>query len=861
MNKIIKFAFVFLCFVFLAVIAALTILKSVFSEERIRKYVDDAASTYLGREVKYEKLSFAFVGVNLKGFSISEAPSFDNGTFAKIKKFSVRLEIFPLIKREIRVKKINVNGLEIKIVKGEDNKFNFDDILGRFETPSADETEKLSLKETPAPEKKPLPDIYLDKFVIKKSNISYEDLPAKLVLSVNDINALTEGFSLSKAFICALKLNVKYKDEKFDLAVPVDAVMTANLKNMDMAQADFNMTSLKINFEDMNIEGKAFVKNLSDPSITAKAVLSSLSNKTLKQFANELPDFTVNQAEFSANITMSDFENAAFSVEKFQAEMEGMKIEGKVSAVNLNDLRITAEASLTSLSNNTLKYFAGDLPAFIVTKADFSAKAGINDLKNASADITSVQAEFEDMKLNAKASVKDFTAPEIDINASVTSFTDKTLKQFMTGLPEFSVSRADFDSKINLDLDKNAAFLKNARISVLGSDAKVSGTINWAEDLKYDLKAEINFILDTVEFIMPEIAKVYKPKGKITGAAEITRETVKADIKTDDVSFQFEPMFTAGKVNSNVKIESLDSIKLTALSGLFNDKKFNGAADYSKTKDSVNVNVKFDMDALVLNSLPETSETQPAKAAEKTPSPLSLPLNLTADLKAGAVKIPYFHSDKGALINIKMTGITDKLDKAGGTVKFNISSGNIDDADKLAKANKITKVMFFAFAIVDKAGKALKIDALKGSYDKEGIGYDNFDGELNFVNGKMNIQKMDFVSKAVTMKISGTSDFKADKLDMKASIQPGANKPVIMKITGTSADPKGSLDVAASINSIFGKEIESLMNSGKKDVKTNGDAADGSSVSSSASAAAEVEKSAKPDAVDILKSLGSIFGK
>ena len=875
MKRIIKFAGILLCVVLVAAIAAFVVIKSVFTEEKIRGYIDDAAKTYLGREVKYEKLSFAFAGVNLENFSISENASFDKGTFAEIKRFSIKVEIFPLLKKEIRVKRIIVNGLEIKIVKEEDSKYNFDDIIQRFETPPPEETANdKAAKVSKTPQETKLPNIILNKLIIKNSNISYADLPAKFVFSINDINASMEGFNFSKAFICTLSLNLGYKDENIDVKIPVESVMTANLKNMDMPQADFNITSLKISFEDMKIEGKAFVKNLSDPSVTAEAALFSLSSNTLKQFKSELPNFIVSKAEFDAQLTMSDFRNAVCNINSFNAEMEDMKISGKASAVNFDDLQISAEVSLVSLSNNTLSCFVSDLPEFAVTKADIKANISVNDLSKASVNIISAQAEMEDMKINVKAFIKNLTAPEADIDASITSFTNNALKHFAPDLPKFSISRADFNSKIILDLDKSTALLKNAQISVLGSDVKVNGTVNWAKDLKYDLNTEINFILDTLQLIVPEMVKAYEPKGRIKAAARVTPEILKADINAENAGFKFEPMFTVEKINSNIKIDSLDNIKLAGLSGLFNDKKFSGKADYFKSKNSVNINMNFDTEALVLKAFPESadaqssvsagkkaeqalSSTESSAAVKKTEQASSsqLPLNLTANLKTGAIQIPYFHSNEGAVININMTDITDKLDKANGIIKFSIASGNVEDAQKLAGAHKITKIIFSALAVVDSVGKALKIDALAGSNNKEGIRFDAFEGDLKFVNGKMSIQKMSFISKALSMNITGTSDFKADKLDMKASIQPGPNKPIIMKIAGTPSNPKGSLDIAASAQSVFGKEINALIN---KNSNTDGEAP---AESSSSAAPQESEKKINPAATNVLKSLDSIFNK
>lgn len=795
MKKALKIIVVLFCIFLIAVVCAAFVLKSIFTEEKIKGYIDDAARTYIGREIKYEKLSFSFVGINLRNFAISENAAFEQGTFAKIDRFAVKVEFFPLLRKEIRIKRIIIDGFEIKAVKNEEGKYNFDDITERFAVSSEEDKEADSEDNITNEQKILPPDITLEKLIIKNSNLLYSDILGKTDFSFNDINAFMERFSFSRPFICNIKLNFNLKDDSISILVPFEAVVTANLKNMDLAQANLNVTSLKADFEDMNITGKASVNNFEDPVISAEVSVFSVTNNTLKQFAADLPDFVLSEARFDANVALSD-------------------------------------------------------------------------MKSASVNIDSLYLEVEDMKLDAKASLKDLTMPKINMNANIESFTNNTLKHFSKDLPEFAVRKAAFNSKIDLDITNEKAVLENASLDVSGGSAKINGNIGWGKELTYDIKADVNFALDILSEMLPEIAKTYNPKGKISAEAAITQNSLKADIKTENVGFKFDPVFNADKINTELKIDSLDNIKLTNLSGLFNDMNFKGNAEYLKTKTALNVKMNFDMDALILKAFPETGETPAGGGSGSTSAPQpqqktssSLPLNLTADLKVGAVKIPYFNSDKGAEINVKMTGITDKLDKTNGNMKFNIYSGNIEDADKLAKSNEMTKIVFGVVALVDSVVKSLNIDSLTGINNKDGIGYDNFDGDLDFVNGKMTIRKMDFVSKAVSVKTSGTTDFQTDKVDIKASIQPGVNKPVIMKITGTTSNPKGSIDIAASVTSIFGKEIDAMLNKNKKDTPKSSSAPAGASSSTSTAVTGNPSKNAKPGVSDIMKSLDAIFNK
>ncbi|AKL98621.1 AsmA family protein [Endomicrobium proavitum] len=650
-------------FVVLAVIAII-VLKCVFTDEKIKGYVDKAAKEYIGREVKYENLSFNFIGVTLKNFAISENPDFSKGTFGKVDKFIIKVRLKPLLKKEIRVKVIGVDGLDITVIKDKNNKYNFDDILEKFNS-SVDDKKSKDAKT--AGDKEgfiDLKNISLGRFYIKNSNITFINLGAATSFAIRNLNADAKNFNFVKAFNCETDFIFDYQNskQKQSVNIPLSFSANINLREMDMQKTSVEVLRLKTNIEDMVITGKTMIKN--------------------------------------------------------------------------------------------------------------------------------------------------FKAPEIAVNAQVTSLTNNSFKQFAKDLPKFSVGKIDLNSKINVDLEKSAANILSAQLSADSSKISAAGNISWKKDLDYKISANLDFTLDSLIKIIPGIVKEYEPQGKIKADAVITPTLITANAKAENVAFKFKPMFTVEAVNANVAVKSADDIKLSALSGYLNGKYFKGMAGYSKTKTALNVNIDFEMESLILDGYPKSSESKSAKnsggtgAASKS---ASLPLNLTAKLKAGEIKIPYFYAQKGATFNANLTGITDKLDKVNGDVTFNVSNGEIEDIDKLTASNKIAKMLFTSLAVVEKAARILKIDGMQ-KQEGNSLQYDSFFGDFNFVKGKMTIKTMNFLSALVSMKVTGATDFNTEKLDMKANVYPGANKPVIIKIGGTLPNPKSSLDIASSAVAIFGKD-------------------------------------------------------
>ncbi|MCL2390124.1 MAG: AsmA family protein, partial [Endomicrobia bacterium] len=750
----------------------------VLTEEKIRSYVDGASQKYIGRNIKYDKLSFNLIGITLKGFAISEKRGFENGTFAKADKFIINIELKPLFKREIRVNKIGVSGLEINIVKDKDGKFNFDDITQRFASSSQKQEAKVQYKTESSPQN--LAAIMLNKFYIKNSKLLFEDLSSDMKITLENLNVNMKDFSFTEKFSADANFKINYKRAGKEADAAISLNLTADLKNMYLTQSYADIHSLKINFENMSILGKAAVKNFSSPDISADITIDSLTNDTIKQFVSNLPKFKLIKAEFSAGIKDMDLKQGYLNLKSLNASVEGMYV------------------SLGAL-------------------------------------------------------IKNFTAPEIVLNGNVSPITNNTLKSFVKDMPAFNISKLDVNAGLNLDIEKNSAEIKSISVHIPDVIVNASGFINWGKDPKYDIKANANLTLGGLKDIVPEIVSPYDPKGKLDIDAQITQSDIKALLKARDVAFKFEPMFGMEKINADITMASVDAVKISGLSGFLNGKKFNGQMEYLKTKSSLNVNLDLDADGLIINAFPESSKKDAAvkSVSSGTVSVDSLPVNLTANIKAGEIKIPYFYSKKGATINASLTGITDKLDKTNGSVKFNVSGGVIEDAEKLSQANKMTKIAFTSIAIAYKLAKTFNIGGWQGTKDDK-LSFDSFNGDLAFVNGKMTAKKMDLISELLTMKITGTADFKADKLDMKASLKPGVNKPVIMKIGGSISKPKGSLDVVSSAVSILGDD--------KNLNKVIGGLLGGGTSKSDSTADSE-KPEAKPSAADVLKSLGNILNK
>lgn len=208
------------------------------------------------------------------------------------------------------------------------------------------------------------------------------------------------------------------------------------------------------------------------------------------------------------------------------------------------------------------------------------------------------------------------------------------------------------------------------------------------------------------------------------------------------------------------------------------------------------------------------AQATPQAPQANTPKAKFPPVHLRAQIKSGPVSVPYFYA-KSVDIHTRLTGITAELDKADGTADMQIGEGEIQDIYKLTQANSVTKAMFLSLSVVSRVINSLNVVDLLSKLmpgDKEQmpekktdgkLAFESFSGALKFNKGVMEMTKGSLVSDFMSLKISGTTNFRNGVLDMQVNAAPGKHydtgiMPITLKIGGTVDEPKGSLSMLGS---------------------------------------------------------------
>jgi len=110
-----------------------------------RETIQNQTAKHTGRELTIAgDLSpsfFPWTGISIGGVSLENAEGFEGDTFAKVESADVKVEVLPLLKREINVKSVELHGLNINLQRKADGTTNWDDLAQR-ESTTTTETEE-----------------------------------------------------------------------------------------------------------------------------------------------------------------------------------------------------------------------------------------------------------------------------------------------------------------------------------------------------------------------------------------------------------------------------------------------------------------------------------------------------------------------------------------------------------------------------------------------------------------------------------------------------------------------------------------------------------------------------------------------
>ena len=235
MGKLLKIVFGIIAVVVLLVVLAVGAFALFFDPNDFRSQITAAAKKATGRELVLGEIKlgiYPVLGANVKGVSLSNAPGFGDQPMLQVAEADVGLRLLPLVlRRELVVGTVSLNGLKANLAKDADGKSNWDDLAkGGAEDPAK--------PDDPASKGAGLKSIDIGGINISNADVSYRDQQSGQAYKVSGLNLETgsispgDPFDISLAFMTTLEAQKATADVKLSTRVEYDLEAEADRKSV-----------------------------------------------------------------------------------------------------------------------------------------------------------------------------------------------------------------------------------------------------------------------------------------------------------------------------------------------------------------------------------------------------------------------------------------------------------------------------------------------------------------------------------------------------------------------------------------------------------------------------------------------------
>jgi len=260
LKKILKILAFSIGGLLLLLIAAAIILTTQFDPNQYKGKISATVKEKTGRELHIDgKLGWSFfpwIGFETGKLELSNAPGFGSEPFARINAAGAKVELLPLLRKQIIVDTVFLDGLKLNLAKNSVGKTNWDDL-----------SETSASKSTPAPkqsgsDKGPeIGAILVNKIDIRDAEVTWNDQVTRARYAVRHLNLQTGKLSSGEPIDVRLAFDV----ESGKPVVSKHIDLRSRVK-LDLAKQDLDITQLALGVDDSKLTGTLSIKHLNKPA-------------------------------------------------------------------------------------------------------------------------------------------------------------------------------------------------------------------------------------------------------------------------------------------------------------------------------------------------------------------------------------------------------------------------------------------------------------------------------------------------------------------------------------------------------------------------------------------------------------------
>ncbi len=613
-----------------------------FDPNDYRDTIAAEAKKATGRELvisgDLELSVFPWLAVKSGAIELGNAEGFGEQPFAAIRSAEFRVQLLPLLKREIRIGHVLLDGLRLNLARDAQGHSNWEDLAQPAQAGTEEEPE------THPEDAPPLAALAIEGLTLSDAQLLWDDRQSGQRSEITAVNLESGAIAIGQAFPVKLSLALAnsspeiagrlelsgnleldpqaqhYRVAELNFSgdlkggmLPGGALQTTLAANLmvDLTSEQLTLDHLKLVANGAQLQGEAEIHRLlASPAVDGRISLRlEDAARLLAPFSASLPPAfeasALNGSQLESGFRL-DLEKQTLALEGFRFDGLGSRLSLQLKARSL--LGDPAADGALELTINKGEALAAPIRTLLPPELKPSLLDGTTLRSSYSLDMAKQSASLSDLQLsgaglelsaNLKAS-RILDAPRADGSLALKPFSPRTLLgQLGITLPPMADPKALGRAELDIDLSASSESVALKRLDLRLDDSRLSGSTSVgrfaAPRIRYQLSLDR---IDLDRYLPPES----KGQGKATtppataqkGATELPLELLR--------SLDIDGTLTVGSLKAaKLNLSSL-STTLKAGKGLFQLKPFSLRLYDGSVRGDARFDVRGQQPALATNT-------------------------------------------------------------------------------------------------------------------------------------------------------------------------------------------------------------------------------------------------------------------
>ena len=573
--RVIKWLFGLIFLLLLLVVAGIAVFVSNFDANSYKDRIIQTVKNETGRDLtlngELKTTFYPWLGIELNDAELSNAVGFAAEKFLSVEQASIRLQLVPLLKKNVVADRIQLNGVDVWLARNAEGKTNWQDVQDKFQ---AAEDAKPSASQAKTGDGLTGS---IAGFTLQKANLQWND-----ALNKQDIAFTVKEFSTGELKAGAeTSINTEFAFEIKDPVIQGQVKLYGRTKLSELDNFVFTQPEISIDIQGLDAQAENIHADINVTEISYIDGGVILSNPNILLDIRNMPSLAK-----QANITIKGT-NLSYLNEILSLPKADIKVQLQGSAFPGESMQSALQAENLSYANNTLELEAFNLNG--------TAKGGALLKQEISGQLAAPSLIFgitnqnmalnkADLKVQLQGGVSPVESLQGSLFAENLSYVDKTfgLENFKlngtakgANLPQKEISGQLAAPSLTYGLNSQNMTLQDFAAKVLDLDVKgsVSGQ-NVIED-SINLSGKINIaefspkkLAQKLAIELPEMSNEAWTQASLNSNFAATKNSVALSEMTafiDGTKWLGKAAITdlkAKKVSFDLSAESLDANRL-----------------------------------------------------------------------------------------------------------------------------------------------------------------------------------------------------------------------------------------------------------------------------------------------------------